>query len=154
MTLKDKLKKISDKKETNIIDWEKNKEEWIKSVDKLFTIIQDHWFSELEDEGLLKIFISTVSISEEFLGTYSISKMEILFATGSVILEPLGRNIIGGHGRIDCYLKGEISNGIMLILNRENNEDKWFVVNKQNRTNRELLTQSKFEEVIDKWIVD
>lgn len=152
MSLKDKLKKLRESSDNTVIDWEKNKQEWTESVNKLFKIIQNDWFVELEDEGLLEINIMPISISEEHIGAYSINKMEISYATGSIVLEPVGRNIIGGDGRIDFYLKGEFSKGIMLILLREDGEDKWFLFTKQNRRERELLTKITFEKVIDQWI--
>jgi len=43
MSLKDKLKKLRDSSNGSEIDWEKNKNEWINSVNHLFEIIQDDW---------------------------------------------------------------------------------------------------------------
>ena len=152
MSLKDKLKKLRDSSDKTVIDWEKNKRDWIDSVNKLYDSIQEHWFIELEDEGLLKIQLTPISITEEYIGSYSINKMEISFATGDIVIEPVGRNIIGGEGRMDFYLKGELSKGLMLILFREEGEDQWFIVSKQNRRKKELLTKSTLEKVIDQWI--
>ena len=45
MSLKDKLKRLRDSSNGSEIDWEKNKNEWIDSVNHLFEIIQDDWFS-------------------------------------------------------------------------------------------------------------
>jgi len=152
MSLKDKLKKLRDSSNGSEIDWEKNKNKWINSVNHLFEIIQDDWFSELEDEGLLKIQTLPIYITEEHIGKYSIDKMEITYATGSIVFEPAGRNIIGGEGRIDLYLKGEFGKGLMLILFRENGQDNWTLVNKQNRREQELLTKESLEKVIEQWI--
>ena len=78
--------------------------------------------------------------------------MEITYATGSIVFEPAGRNIIGGEGRIDLYLKGEFGKGLMLILFRENGQDNWTLVNKQNRREQELLSKESLEKVIEQWI--
>lgn len=152
MSLKDKLKKLRDSSDDSKIDWEQTKNKWIDSVNHLFKIIQDDWFSELENEGLLTIQIFPISITEEHIGPYSINKMEITFARDSIVLEPVGRNIIGGEGRIDFYLKGEFGKGVMLILFREKEKDNWFLVYKQNRRQRELFSRKSLEKVIEQWI--
>ncbi len=152
MSLKNTLKELRNSREDSKIDWEKNKNEWIDSVIRLYKKIQDDWFAELEDEELIKIQLLPISVFEEHIGTYSIDKMEISYATGNIVLEPVGRNIIGGEGRIDFYFKGEFSKGIMLILFRDNGEDNWFLVSKQNSRDRELLTKTTLEKAIEKWI--
>lgn len=152
MSLKDKLKKLRDSSDDFKIDWEKNRNEWIDSVNHLFEIIQYDWLSELEDEKLLRIQTLPIYITEEHIGKYSIDKMEITYATGSIVFEPVGRNIIGGEGRIDLYLKGEFGKGIMLILFREDGQDNWFLVRKQNRREQEILSKESLEKVIEQWI--
>jgi len=152
MSLKDKLKKIRDSSDDSEINWEKNKNEWIDSVNCLFKIIQDEWFSELKDEGLLKIQTLPINITEEYIGKYSIDKMEITYAAGSIVFEPVGRNIIGGKGRIDLFLNGEYGKGCMLILFRENGQDNWCLVKKQNRHEQELLSKESLEKVIEQWM--
>ena len=152
MSLKDKLEKLRDRGENSKIDWGKYKDEWIDSVNRLYKIIQDDWLAELENKELLKLEFFPISITEEQIGIYSINKMEISYATDSIVLEPVGGNIIGGKGRIDFYLKGEYGKGLMLILLRENNTDSWFLVSKQFRSDRELLTKRTLERVIEQWI--
>ncbi|MEA1967032.1 MAG: hypothetical protein U9N77_02270 [Thermodesulfobacteriota bacterium] len=152
MTFKEKLKELRNSSEDTKIDWGKNKKDWIDSVKLLFSTIQDDWFSELEAEGLLKINTSLISISEEYIGTYTIDKMEITYSTSCVVFAPVGRNIIGGEGRIDLYLKGEFGKGLMLILYRENNTDNWFIVSKESRREKELLSKSSLERTIEQWI--
>ena len=152
MSLKDKLKTLRDSNDDSKINWEKNKNEWIDSVNHLFEIVQDDWFLELKDEGLLKIKTLPIYITEEHIGKYSIDKMEIIYATGSIIFEPIGRNIIGGIGRIDLYLKGEFGKGRMLILFRENNQDNWFLVSKKTSHDQKLLSKESLEKAIEQWI--
>ncbi len=152
MSLKDKLIKLRDNNKAPKINWEKNKNDWLDSVNRLYKKIRDEWFAELEDEDLLKFSIAPISITEEDLGTYSVNKMEISYATDSIVLEPVGSNIIGCEGRIDLYLKGEYSNGLMLILFPENGKDSWFIIDKQNRRAREKLTAITLEKAIEQWI--
>lgn len=153
MSLKEKLENIRDNEEENNVDWIDRKNQWVNSVNSLFHIIKNDWLSHLIDENLLKIKTSSFSTSEEYIGSYNINKMEITYSTTSCIaLEPIGRNIIGGEGRIDLYKKGEVSKGLMLILFRENGEDNWYVISQTSRDERELLSKSSFENIIEKLI--
>ena len=152
MSLKDKLKKLRDGGKDTKINWGKKKKDWIDSVNRLYKKIQDDWFAELEDEELIKFQLVPISVVEEDIGTYSINKMEISYATGSIVLEPVGCNIIGGEGRMDLYLNGEYSSGFMLILFRENGEDSWFTKSKQNQHEQEILTKITLEKAIEQWI--
>ena len=152
MSLKDKLIHLRDSREDAKIDWDKNKKEWINSVNLLFNTIQDDWFSDLKDEGLLKFETLPVSISEEHIGAYTINKMEITYSTSCIVLAPVGRNIVGGEGRIDLYQKGEFGKGLMLILFRENGTDNWFVIRKDSMREKELLSKSSFEKIIEQLI--
>jgi len=154
MTLKEKFRKLRSADDNGKIDWDINKKEWIDSVDRLYRLVHDVWLSELENENLLKIEYAPISITEEHIGTYSIRKMQIFYPKGCIVLEPVGRNIIGGEGRIDFYLQGEISQGVMLILFHKDSEDEWFMVSKQDRHERHLLTRSSFEKAIDQWITE
>ncbi len=152
MSLKEKFRKLRASDGDGKIDWEKNKKAWIESVNCLYKTMHDGWLSELEDENLLSIEYAPISITEEYIGTYVIDKMEISYPKGCIVLEPVGRNIIGGEGRIDFYFQGEISKGVMLILFHKDSEDEWFMVSKQDKHDRYLLTRSTFEKAIDQWI--
>lgn len=151
MSLKEKLKKLQETKSEKKINWEEIKKEWINSVNKLYSDIRN-WFSELESEGLLKILTSSITIFEEEIGTYSIDKMEIAVGNKDIILEPVGTNIIGADGRIDFYLNGEISNREMMVLIRENNVDNWYIINKINRNEKNLLTREFIERKLEEWL--
>ncbi len=152
MSLKDKLKELHGDSEHHKIDWKQNKENWIKSVYDLFTTIEEEWIDELLDEGLLTVKNLPISINEENIGTYLINKIEIIYPNGSIVLEPVGADIIGGEGRIDFYLKGEFGKGLMLILFHENDKDNWFLINKQQGYEQELLSKESFEKIIEQWI--
>ncbi len=152
MSLKDKLRQLSKETDDAPIDFEKLKSKWLTSVGNLYQTIQEKWFSDLEAEGLIKIERNPISLSEEDIGTYSIEKMEICYSTGSVVLEPVGCNIIGGDGRIDFYLRGKFSKGFMVILVREDDKEEWHLVDRQNKDNRKVLSKTTLEETIEQWI--
>ena len=128
MTLREKLEKIQNSPKESIIDWDKSKRIWIESVDTLFNSIKNSWLIELVNQKLLEIKTSSINLVEEHLGRYSIDKIEISFDRYSIVLEPVGQNIIGGEGRIDIYLKGVYSEKVMLILSRENGNDNWLLI--------------------------
>ena len=100
----------------------------------------------------MKINTSPISISEEDIGAYAINKMEITYGTNCIVLAPVGLNIVGGEGRIDLYQEGEFAKGLMLILFRENGADNWFVIRKDSMREKELLSKSSFEKIIEQWI--
>lgn len=152
MSLKDKLQSLRNNDDEKKIDWENSKKRWIDSVNLLYETIQNDWFAELASEGLLKFETHPISITEEHIGTYSLNKMEIIFPSDNIVLEPIGGDIIGGDGRIDFYLKGEFGKGLMLILFCEQEVDKWFLVSKKNRKDRELLSKNSLENIIEQWI--
>jgi len=153
MSLKKKLRQISsDISYISSIDVKKQKDKWLKSVDHLYKTIQEEWLSDLEAEGLIKIERNAISLNEEDIGTYSIEKMEICYSTGSVVLEPVGCNIIGGDGRIDFYLRGKFSKGFMVILVHQDDKEEWHLVDKQNKNNRKVLSKNILEETIEQWV--
>ena len=152
MSLKEKLRQIRKEVGHVPVDFEKQKNKWLKSVDNLYKIVQEEWLADLETEGLISFERNAISLSEEDIGTYSIEKMEICYSKGSIVLEPVGCNIIGGDGRIDFFLKGKFSKGFMLILFREDDKELWHLLDRQNKNNRKILSKKTLEETIEQWI--
>lgn len=151
MSLREKLEKGKEKTRSPI-DWNKNKEIWIRSVDELFGKIAGEWLLDLINDGLLSVKYHRITITEEHMGTYDIDKLEICSNDSSVMLEPVGRNIIGGEGRIDFFLKGEYGNGRLLILFREEGLDRWYMIHKQDKRNRTLLNKESLEGALEEWL--
>lgn len=154
MSLKEKLIKLHENEtETEAeTDWEKRKNEWLKSVEKFYSLVRE-WLSEYEKEELLRIDTQSIAIYEENIGKYSADKLIIrINGKRQVILEPVGALIIGCQGRIDVYLRGNVSDKDMIVLTREKGIDSWYFVDKKSRLKQPLVTKQSFEEKFEEWL--
>ncbi len=151
MSLREKLEKGKEKTKLSI-NLGKNKEIWIKSVDDLYRKVAEEWLFDLISDGLLSVKYHSITITEEYMGTYNIRKLEICSNESSIVLEPVGGDIIGGDGRVDFFLKGEYGKGYLLILSREEKVDSWYLIDKQNKRNRSLLTKETLEGILEAWL--
>ena len=86
-----------------------------------FTNEVERLLSEIESwvqaENLLSAR-SSISVSEEALGRYTVSKLELNTQDGKKLadLVPIGTRILGANGRID--LRGPYDNAILVHLNK------------------------------------
>jgi hypothetical protein len=92
--------KVRSTTETSPIDWEAKKRDWLKQLDGFYLLVGT-WLADYKDSGKLKVEMSTVSLSEEHIGTYEAASMTISLGTDKVTLVPVGTLIIGGRGRVD-----------------------------------------------------
>jgi len=72
--LEQKKKKL----DTELPTWNQRKEEWIKKVDNLYSLIKN-WMEPLANHHYLKLSYSDISISEEWLGQYHLKKWRLFF---------------------------------------------------------------------------
>ena len=75
--------------------------EWTEAADSLFQQVQQ-WVAEDRAQDW-RISLSLVDITEESLGSYGTQVMEINTHGGRLVLEPVGRDVLGAKGRIDLY---------------------------------------------------
>ena len=97
-----KLKKFLDhqSQEDSQIDKIQVIEEWLDSVRAFYKQILE-WLDPLIQENRIKVAWKEMELHEEYLGTYQIQSLILIFSEKSVVLEPVARLIIGGKGRID-----------------------------------------------------
>jgi hypothetical protein len=134
------------------VNWEEQKQHWIEAVERLYQTVTSEWFGDLIMDGLLTANYSKVAISEEEIGNYQVNKLELCTLGSCAVFEPVAKNIIGGEGRIDLFLRGEYAKGFLLILVGENDEERWHLVDKQNKRERTLLTKHSLEEILEEWL--
>ncbi len=103
----EKQKKIAD------IDWDKNKNEWLQYLDKLYKLFQDS-LRDYEQKGSVHIKVDRVSTSEEYIGTYTVPVMEIRIAGETIKLKPFGTNVLGAKGRVD--MSGRKGSATLLLV--------------------------------------
>ena len=106
------------------IDWEARKEAWIRSVELLYSRIEQ-MLGETIASGDVVLRTNTVSVFEEPVGGYPAPQLEVLIGAERVFFRPKGLNVIGASGRVD--LLGE---GGTVTLVREESEDQegWSVI--------------------------
>ncbi len=152
MALKDKLKRIAEQGHAKDIDWDKIRDAWLKQVGKLYKEIEA-WFREYLDEGYVKVSFREIRLSEDHLGTYRIPAMELSFGGPVLVLEPVGRAILGASGRIDLYMSGHRADKIMLLLmSDDRGRPFWELRKRQIRTERCRFERQIFEELIEGWL--
>jgi hypothetical protein len=109
----DFLNKVEqEKSETPTIDWNKEKDEWLAYLEKLYTIFEE-CLSEYSKKGIVAIEYQDIEIIEENIGTYQARSMIIKLGNEQIKLKPIGTNLIGAKGRVD--ITGRVGS-VMLIL--------------------------------------
>jgi hypothetical protein len=74
--------------------------EWQQAVVKLLEAIRGH-LAEYEADGFMSFTQREINLSEERLGRYRISAMDISAPPAIVVVAPVGRMIVGARGRVD-----------------------------------------------------
>lgn len=99
-TLRAHLKRLKDEADATP-DAGRHRDEWLVDLRRLMDTLHG-WLRDAEDEGLLKIDESTVTIEEPRYGTYEASSMTITAPDGRALhVRPVGLDVLGGHGRVD-----------------------------------------------------
>lgn len=81
-------------------DWEKRKQAWIDFVDQFYDKVEQ-WLKPYVEQRKLSYDYYDMSLTEEYIGTYTVKAMNINFAEQQVRIEPVGTLLIGTKGRID-----------------------------------------------------
>ena len=93
------------------IDWEKERDEWLQFLNKIYCQIES-WLNDFEDSDVISLEYENKEMNEEHIGIYNTNKMIIKIASEQILLEPIGTLLIGAKGRID--MKGK--NGTIKIV--------------------------------------
>ncbi|MDM8523501.1 hypothetical protein QUF80_09040 [Desulfococcaceae bacterium HSG8] len=150
MSLKEKLQKLKENR-THETDWETRKNEWIRATDELYSKIRT-WFADLEGEYLTFAF-QEKTVEEESVGTYQISRLEIIFGDHAVIFDPVGTNIVSAYGRIDFYLRDFKADKCMIVRFKEDDgKYQWEMLKGGNGKTRKKLDKDVLEKTMEAWI--
>lgn len=152
MALRDKLQKIQPNNKSQI-DWEKRKADWISSVDELNNKIKG-WFNDYEKDNLLKFEITAKNIVEEFIGSYQVNELHLIFADNKdIVIEPMGTLIIGAWARFDIFVRGYNSEKYYILCYKDDfGISTWKIVNAQNKIDIVPLTKDRLEQIFEKWL--
>ena len=100
-TFEEFLKRKATEKEQKKVDWKERKQKWLNSVTKLYSDINE-WLEPFKAQKLINVEKSKViKITEEYIGTYEIPRLDIYVGNEIVSLTPKGTLILGANGRID-----------------------------------------------------
>ncbi|RDE36269.1 hypothetical protein DV713_01400 [Parageobacillus thermoglucosidasius] len=122
--LEEFLTKKKEQAEKNKIDWEQKKQQWLMEITTFYKQIQS-FLTPLQEKGLLSFEWEEVKKYEEYLGEYTTRKLYVNFPDQQVVIEPIGKNIIGAMGRIDMI--GKNGNVMFLLVDKEAESPKIMV---------------------------
>lgn len=86
--------------EEQAIDWNKQKQEWLYYLDKLYTDIETY-LSDYIKAGSITLKWSQIELNEENIGTYDALRLFIEIGPQQISLTPVGTVLIGTKGRVD-----------------------------------------------------
>lgn len=152
MSLKDKLEKLNKETSSQKVDLERVKKDWLEKIDELYSQTND-WFDSYIKEGLFTVVEKEKKINEEHLGVYQTKQLEYEFGQNCLVIEPMGRNIIGAWGRVDVYFRGNKSDKYILVLLGEKFESAtWYLSSFQDKRKRLEWNKENLEKLIENWI--
>jgi hypothetical protein len=93
-------KKIKEKTEEKIIDWNARRDEWLLYLSQFYDRVEN-FLDEYKRDGKLSLQYNNKEIIEEQIGSYSAKTLEIHLGNDRVKLDPIGTILIGATGRID-----------------------------------------------------
>jgi|SRR6185437_1742590 hypothetical protein len=132
-----KKKKEEDKK----VDWEGRRNKWIKTVNDFYNNIHK-WLYPFVSQSLLQIKIKEILVSEEYIGSYKLNRLDISIGNDVISLIPRGTLILGSYGRID--MKGP--KGDKIIVEQKWNE--WRFVTKTAKRELWDVNEESFKAAI------
>jgi hypothetical protein len=127
------------------VDWVARKAQWLKSVNDVYASIQT-WLDPLKQQGLVDYRMGSAQLSEEFIGRYEASTLEVIIGRDKVSFTPRGTIIIGSYGRID--VSGP--RGDLMLIERE--WDSWEFARRTPKLETWDLDANSFNQAIQSLI--
>ncbi|MBF0182372.1 MAG: hypothetical protein HQM03_20340 [Magnetococcales bacterium] len=96
------------------IDWDGRKKAWMNRINGLFDDIEE-WLKPIQERNLLIVKkINSITLNEEYIGSYIAPILDMFAGTDRVSLTPIATLIVGSYGRID--MTGPKGRKVMLII--------------------------------------
>jgi hypothetical protein len=93
--------------------WQREKEEWLRHVEALHSIVRE-FLLEYTEAGQVLIDMDRVSLNEPHIGEYFAPRLLIGIGAKTVALEPIGTETIFTKGRVDVV--GPFDRAQLLLL--------------------------------------
>lgn len=143
MALKDTLTKIREQERLEKEKLENKPQviaEWKEATTSLMKELRDY-LAEYEKDGSLLFSDDSVRLTEERLGSYSVPAMRLTVGPIVILIQPVGRLIIGAFGRVDLHRHGRAGQNqrVMLVRLPKSKTDAaliWHVVMPEAAANR------------------
>ncbi|MGG1655864.1 MULTISPECIES: hypothetical protein [Geobacillus] len=100
------LKQKKEERERKQLNREELKKQWLREIESFYRQIEP-FLTPLQEKGLLSVKRENIKIQEELLGEYTTEKWQLHFPDQIVMIEPVGKEVIGANGRIDMIGKNE-----------------------------------------------
>ncbi|MHA6909997.1 hypothetical protein ACQUJS_16445 [Ralstonia pseudosolanacearum] len=82
------------------LDLAKEKQTWLKKLDKLYELVHES-LRDYIDDGSINIEVTDFSLYEQLLGNYTAKAARIMVGRQVVTLKPVGTFLVGARGRVD-----------------------------------------------------
>ncbi len=102
--------------ETASIDWEKERDEWLAHLDRLYSTVES-FLAKYVRSGQIRYEYRPVELNEENIGSYSAKQMVLRIGRQEVDLVPVGTLLIGSKGRVD--VSGPAGRAQMVLVDRK-----------------------------------
>ncbi len=120
-----KLEKEKKDSELRNIDNDAIKEQWQEDLNLFFSNMKA-WLKPLIDKNLIKLVEEKKTIDNESFGPYMATFFSIFSLRQTVLIQPIGRFILGAKGRVDIKSSKKT---VMVVLH----DDGWKIVQKKER---------------------
>ncbi|WP_144634445.1 hypothetical protein [Bordetella genomosp. 13] len=135
------------------VDWNARRQWWIHKVDGLLQEIRA-WLGSLVDDGTIGFAVRTVTVDEQYLGTYQIQAATLDYAGQSMEILPVGSLVLGGVGRVD--VTGPAGKVMLILLTPDDDAPsgppqldsaEWFTTLPHDRLSQTRLTEALFQQM-------
>ncbi|KHD10882.1 hypothetical protein PN36_11395 [Candidatus Thiomargarita nelsonii] len=107
------------------INREEQQKIWLTGLNQLYAEIND-WLSVPIQEQLVIVSYEETTLVEDFVNPYLVKNLCIIVDTESVILKPMGMNVLSAAGRVDMV--GEEGTIMLVLLKQETGKYQWHIV--------------------------
>lgn len=124
------------------IDWDERRETFLAAVQTLYEQVE-RIFAEPSRQKLVELERRPKSLTESYLGTYTIDDLIVTVGSEQVRFSPRGRNVAGAEGRVDVI--GERGEAILVL---QPNQQWAFLQSRQPHVSLLPFDESTLTEVL------
>ena len=97
------------------VDWNKERDEWLGHLKSLYSKIES-LLKKYTSAGQIRFEYRNVELTEEQIGSYSATQMNLWIGRQEVLLMPIGTLLVGAKGRVDVI--GPLGRAEILLVDR------------------------------------